>query len=178
MEVYFQKKPVTAQRPKLPSYYGQLITFDDIEYALQNGFKSSSPTEPIQYGVDWKLAKRVLKDGEYWTGLFQHNTSTLAVATAIQLILKHGFTLILNNAQSVLPNVNQAAWAIEDALGWAVGVNVYVTPPGGSQGFEVRPFHYIEPVVLHRVPFRQMITSHCCRPTLTGWMGSFCKHLV
>jgi hypothetical protein len=136
MGVYFQKKPVTAQRPKLPFYYGQLISFNDLEYALENGFKSGSPTEPIQYGVDWKLAKRVMKDGEYWTGLFQHNSSTLPVAAAIQAVMKHSYTLILNRAQSVLPNVNQAAWAIEDALGWAVSVNIYVTPPGGSQGFE------------------------------------------
>lgn len=99
--------------------------------------KATSPTEPIQYGTDWKLAKRVLRDGEYWTGVFQHNDTNLPVAAAMHAITKHGYTLILNRAQSVLPNINRAAWALEEALGWAVSVNIYVTPPGGSQGFEV-----------------------------------------
>jgi hypothetical protein len=47
-----------------------------------------------------------------------------------------GFTVIMNGVQSSMPNVYQSAWQLETALGWHVNVNLYISPPGGSQGFE------------------------------------------
>eukprot|EP00602_Paraphysomonas_sp_CaronLab_P008666 CAMPEP_0185036184 /NCGR_PEP_ID=MMETSP1103-20130426/28759_1 /TAXON_ID=36769 /ORGANISM="Paraphysomonas bandaiensis, Strain Caron Lab Isolate" /LENGTH=672 /DNA_ID=CAMNT_0027573617 /DNA_START=42 /DNA_END=2060 /DNA_ORIENTATION=+ len=133
---YLNNKPVTAKRPNLPYYYGPLLSFDDVEVAIEKGHKSSSPNERIQYNIDWKLAKRVKRDGEWWTGVFANPDNRLSLASALQAVNKHGYTIIMNRAQSTLPNVFQAALRLEEALGWLVNVNLYVSPPGGAQGFE------------------------------------------
>lgn len=134
-ENHFQQKAASAQRPGMPTYYGPMASFEDVEYALENGYKITDPTQRLVYGKDWKLAKRVFKDGEHWTGLYKGEGGDLGVEEAMRAV-SSGFTVIMNGVQSSMPNVYQSAWQLETALGWHVNVNLYISPPGGSQGFE------------------------------------------
>jgi hypothetical protein len=138
-EHHFQHKAANAQRPGLPTYYGPMASFEDVEYAIENGFQISNPNQRLVYGKDWKLAKRVLKEGEHWTGLYasQEESGELGLTEAMQAVSK-GFTVIMNGVQSSMPNVYQSAWQLETALGWHVNVNLYISPSpkGGTQGFE------------------------------------------
>lgn len=134
-ENYFQKSPASAQRPDMPGYYGPMATFEDVEYAIENGFKNAQPNQRLVYGKDWKLAKRVFRDDDYWTGLYKGEGADLGVEEAMKAV-SSGFTVIMNGVQSSMPNVFQSAWQLETALGWHVNVNLYISPPGGSQGFE------------------------------------------
>jgi ribosomal protein L16 Arg81 hydroxylase len=133
---HFQQKAASAQRPHMPTYYGPMTSFEDVEYALENGFKISNPNQRLEYGKDWKLGKRVFRDDEYWTGLYKGDArGELGVEEAMSAV-SNGFTVIMNGVQSSMPNVYQSAWQLETALGWHVNVNLYISPPGGSQGFE------------------------------------------
>ena len=112
----------------MPTYYGRMTSFDDVQYALENGY-GSNPNQRLVYGKDWKLAKRVFRDGDYWTGLYKGESAELGVEEAMSAV-SSGFTVIMNGVQSSLPNVYQGAWQLETALGWHVNVNLYISPPG------------------------------------------------
>lgn len=135
MTSYFQQQVMIAKRPNFPQYYGPLVDLDGLYYAIDNGYKFTQPDIPTKYGEDWKLAKRILKNNEYWTGVFENKEAKLTAETAFYAV-SQGYTLIFNRAQSVLPNVFQATWQLEEALGWLVNTNLYLTASGGAQGFE------------------------------------------
>jgi ribosomal protein L16 Arg81 hydroxylase len=134
-ENHFQKKAASSQRPGMPGYYGPMVSFEDVEYAMENGFKVSNPNKRLIYGKDWKLAKRVYRDDEYWTGIYSSEEEEMSVEEAMRAV-SQGFTVIMNGVQSCMPNVYQSAWQLETALGYHVNVNLYISPQGGSQGFE------------------------------------------
>lgn len=130
------------KRPSSPFYYGPMVDLNSLHYALGQGqgYKFSQPDQEIRYGEDWKLAKRILKGNEYWTGVFEAGAGgagavEMTADTAFYAV-SQGYTLILNRAQSVLPNIYQASWQLEEALGWLVNTNLYLTASGGAQGFE------------------------------------------
>ena len=132
---HFQRKAASAQRPGMPGYYGPMVTFEDVEYAIENGYKGTHSNQRLVYGKDWKLAKRIFRDGDYWTGIYKGEGADLGVEEAMKAV-HSGFTVIMNGVQSAIPNVFQSAWQLETALGWHVNVNLYISPPGGYQGFE------------------------------------------
>ena len=123
------------KRPSSPLYYGPMVDLNSLHYALGQGYKFAQPDQEIKYGEDWKLAKRILKGNEYWTGVFENKEAEMTADTAFYAV-SQGYTLILNRAQSVLPNIYQASWQLEEALGWLVNTNLYLTASGGAQGFE------------------------------------------
>jgi bifunctional lysine-specific demethylase and histidyl-hydroxylase NO66 len=134
---YFQRKPMVALRPSFPQYYGPLVDLGDVHYAIENGYKFTQPELSAKYGEDWKLAKRILKNGTWWTGVFENpNPATVLTADIAFYAVSQGYTLIFNRAQSISPNIFQASWQLEEALGWLVNTNLYLTASGGAQGFE------------------------------------------
>jgi hypothetical protein len=134
-----------ALRPSYPNYYGPLVDLSDVHYALEHGYQFTQPDHPINYSIDWKLAKRILKNNTWWTGVFESpsSSSSSSASTTVSLTadtafyaVTQGYTLIINRCQSLFPNIFQASWQLEDALGWLVNTNLYLTASGGAQGFE------------------------------------------
>lgn len=144
---YFETSPMLAKRPNNPKYYGNLISIDDVKSSIDEGYQLNRPSQHIQYLKDWKLARQELRNNEYWTGVFDNNNTTLTGSIAFKAMDMHHFTLIMNRIQSIFPSVFFATQHIEDYLGWQVNANLYVTPPGGNQGFEAH-FDWMDGFVL------------------------------
>lgn len=136
------KSPAVLRRKKKSSFE-QIINMNNIDEILQFGRKHSNPNVSVEYGDEWKLAKRINQGGEWWTGMFKsQNVSVTSAKDAFAT----GFSLIINTMQSLWPTIFKSAWLLEDALGWRVNVNLYMSPRN-SQGFEAH-FDWMDGFVL------------------------------
>lgn len=104
---------------------------NDIATVLKHGRKQLNPKKRIKYLEDWKLVKRTMSNGEWWTGVFNANAS-VSVQEAQDAFSKGGFTLIIKEMQGLWSPIHHAAWLIEAALGWRVNVNLYMSPAGSQ----------------------------------------------
>jgi hypothetical protein len=127
-----QKQPAVARRNN-PNYYGNgtLFHMNDIATILKHGRKQHNPKKRIKYLEDWKLVKRTMSNGEWWTGIFNANAS-VSVQEAQDAFSKGGFTLIIKEMQGLWSSIHHAAWLVEAALGWRVNVNLYMSPAGSQ----------------------------------------------
>jgi hypothetical protein len=125
-----QHQPAVARRSN-SNYYGSLFNVDDVATILKHGRKQENPKKRIKYLQEWKLVKRTLSDGEWWTGVFKPN-STISVEEAKEAFAKGGFTLIIKELQSLWSSVHHVAWLLEAALGWRINVNLYMSPAGSQ----------------------------------------------
>jgi hypothetical protein len=130
---YFEKQPIVIRR-RNAKFYSSLMTLADVLSIIEHGRSDSDPEKPIQYGSEWKLIRRVMRDGKWWTGQLPGGNVTARIAQTA--FYRHGFSLVINSVQNRLLSVYNAARSLEDALGWRVNVNMYMSPTR-SQGFEV-----------------------------------------
>lgn len=133
LEEHFEKQPFVVRR-RSPKFYDSLIGLGDVLAVIEEGRSESDPSRRIEYGTEWKLIRRVMRDGKWWTGLLPGGENiTAQIAQAA--FYRHGFSLVVNTVQNRLLGVYSAARSLEDALGWRVNVNMYMSPTR-SQGFE------------------------------------------
>jgi hypothetical protein len=131
---YFEKRPVVVRR-RNAKFYSALMGLSDVLSVIEHGRSDSDPDEPIQYGSEWRLIRRVMREGKWWTGLLPGGKNVTA-QIAQTAFYRHGFSLVINSIQNRLLSVYSAARSLEDALGWRINVNMYMSPTR-SQGFEV-----------------------------------------
>lgn len=96
---------------------------------------------------DAKIVKRVVRDGEYWTGEHPPPDGGPVNSKFVAAAMGRGYSLILNRLNFRYPPAGRLAIAVADALfGAVVNLNVYYTPPG-AQAFEAH-YDWMESFVL------------------------------
>eukprot|EP01041_Mallomonas_annulata_P001108 gene1108-2154_t len=139
---FFEKQPIVLRRRK-PTYYGGLLQVDDIDKILLRSTLSHNNSVALVYGKDYKLVRRVQRDGQWWSGVYPESNMTLDNTRAA---FAKGFSLVINEVQRHWATVHQATSLVEEALGYRVSANLYLTP-ASSQGFEAH-FDWMDGLVL------------------------------
>lgn len=138
-------KPAVLRR-RNPNFYKSLFDMQEVDDILLYGKRTANNSAPLLHGKDYRLVRRVFRDGEYWTGVI---TSTNVSLSDAKNYFNQGFTLIIDEVQAYSPAVQFFAQMLEAVLGWRVNVNLYLSPVK-SQGFEAH-FDWMDSLILQIV---------------------------
>ena len=138
-----------------PDSYTEIINFnfDDILncFAIMSSNDTMSMKDFIigSNGEQWKLIKRVIQeDGEYWTSTFKN--SSLTYKYVMGAIYQGGYSLYVIGLHNILKKMETLANYIQSILPdqkYRVGINLYLTPQGENQAFEVH-MDYMDGLIL------------------------------
>ena len=125
--------------------YTELINFNFDDILDCFAFMASTDATPTKdfiienHGEQWKLIKRVVQDdGEYWTATFKN--SSLSYKHVMGAIYQGGYSLYLIGLHHKVKKMETLANYIQSKMPdrkYLVSVNLYMTPQGGNQAFEV-----------------------------------------
>uniref|UniRef100_A0A7S1Y1A8 Bifunctional lysine-specific demethylase and histidyl-hydroxylase n=1 Tax=Grammatophora oceanica TaxID=210454 RepID=A0A7S1Y1A8_9STRA len=115
---------------------GQQTSAQDVRlYQVNNLFQSQYLDHIFrQPNLEYKLVKKVVRDGEEWLGIMPHER----VSTLEDAVMAHhaGFTLVVDKLQNHWPSISEFARELEvETQQTHVSCNLYMTPPNRS-GFE------------------------------------------
>lgn len=119
-KTYFEKKPTLRHNP--PTKFRQLISTCYIQDLLSSG--------RLHYTTDIDVTKYTVESGRQTL----NKEAGVAAKDAWRMLSEEGCSLRLLRPQQHCDALWRLCAHLEEFLGCAVGVNVYVTP-GGSQGF-------------------------------------------
>jgi hypothetical protein len=105
---YFEKRPI-AIRQRPPGYYEGLLDLNTIGDFLKSreidvkdeGTMNSVFKNKIKHGGNWKLVKRVLKNGDWWTT--SPNLTTLPLEVVYAYFEQKGYSIVIDKIQEFHP---------------------------------------------------------------------------
>ena len=112
------EKQSTAILDRPPVYYSSLMSLDIVlEYLQRQGqlpnlLGSDKIKEPkagilnfednkIQHGGDWKLVRRVWRNGDWWSS--SPNVSVIPFEVVLASFQRHGYSIVINKIQDFYP---------------------------------------------------------------------------
>lgn len=119
-KTHFEKKPTLRHNP--PTKFRQLISTDYIRDLLSSG--------RLRYTTDIDITKYTVESGRRTL----NKEAGVVAKDAWRMLSEEGCSLRLLRPQQYCDALWRLCAHLEEFLGCAVGVNVYITP-GGSQGF-------------------------------------------
>ena len=146
-----------ADRNTTDAHYTDIINFnfeDILEVFRSMAVNESTSIKNLViegHGEEWKLIKRVVQeDGEYWTASFKN--SSLSYNYAMGSIYEGGYSLYIMALHNKLKKMEILANYIQSKLPhqeteYLVGINMYLTPQGEKQAFEVH-MDYMDGLIL------------------------------
>lgn len=104
----FESQPILV-RNRSPGFYGGLIDLNvigdylksqdpDALISKDNGLYSG---EKIKHGHDWKLVKRVWRNGEWWSS--SPNISMIPIEVVFASFQRKGYSIVINKMQNFHP---------------------------------------------------------------------------
>ncbi|MEM9062464.1 MAG: cupin domain-containing protein [Pseudomonadota bacterium] len=117
---HWDRTPLVLNR-RLRRFYTGLLTMDEVDQAMASGRGELSCVDA--------------RDGKGRTWLFTDGNPARPATDALLSRVADGATLIMDNAQRVLPGLGRMCRLLMSQTGHAWHCNLYATPPGG-QGFD------------------------------------------
>jgi hypothetical protein len=144
----WERQPMHVGRE--PGFLSSILSLKELDRIIEHATSAfADHPEPLRNFEDARLMKRVeVVDGEHWTGSWGKAESRLNLRT-VKSGFNHGFSFLLNEVQQRSRSVARLCTAIEDATGFPVNANLYLTPAGG-RAFETH-FDWMD--VRHQTSF-------------------------
>ena len=89
---YFEKQPMVLRRRKT-EFYSSMLDIGKVDDIITKGRHPNNISLPIIYGVDWKLIRRMARDGEWWSGMPPKTNFLIEEA---HHAFRRGFTILIN----------------------------------------------------------------------------------
>lgn len=141
-EGFFQRRPVHVSSAGQRGRFDSLFTLAHLDEVLE---QSAAANGPMKNFVDVALLKRVVRDGQAWSGRWGTENQSMHVGT-LKAGFNAGYTLLLNALEARDATVARLCQSVEIESLIPCNVNLYLTP-SGAQGFDAH-YDWMDAIVM------------------------------